>query len=121
MRGQHEAHPGPDSAVERQLRELRTFVDSMGWSNQGEYSDEGISGLTRNRPALDRLLQACRAGQANVVVMTHTARLFRSISLSLALFEELTAMNVRIVLPDGPLVPAFRELVINRLNQLKNE
>lgn len=120
-RSAFEPHPGPDSSVERQVSELRTFVDSMGWSNQGEYRDEGISGMTSTRPALGRLIQTCRDGQADVVVVTDTARLARNMVLFLTLVKKLRTMDVRVVFTEGPLVSALDVPLLTLLEQCAND
>jgi DNA invertase Pin-like site-specific DNA recombinase len=40
-----------DQHVENQLEELRSYVDSRGWSAT-EYVDKGVSGAKDRRPAL---------------------------------------------------------------------
>src|SRR3989338_1913543 len=45
---------------EMQLNELREYCQRRGWRIESEYVDNGVSGAKERRPALDRLLQACR-------------------------------------------------------------
>jgi site-specific DNA recombinase len=87
----------PKTNVDGQLKELRNFIKTQGWVNRGEYADPGISGLTKERPGLNGLMNACRNDQVNVVVVTDLSRLAREVSLSLALLKQLKAMNIQVV------------------------
>jgi len=69
-RSTNEPHLGPSTAVARQWSALRTFVENQDWICQREYSDEEMIGLTRDRAALREVLDACRAGPTNLVVVT---------------------------------------------------
>lgn len=43
-----------------QERALREYVQRRGWKVQQIYCDQGISGASSNRPALNELMKACR-------------------------------------------------------------
>ena len=45
-----------DQTTENQLVELRDYIGTRGWTGR-EYVDEGVSGSTDTRPALDKLLR----------------------------------------------------------------
>lgn len=55
-----------------------------------------MSGLTRDRPALRQLLDACRTGHANLVVVTDFARISRNIALLIEVIAELDEMGVTV-------------------------
>ena len=44
-----------EQTTENQLMELRRYIEQRGWTAR-EYVDEGVSGSTNSRPALDRLM-----------------------------------------------------------------
>src|SRR5262245_50810496 len=50
-------------------------IASNGWTHAGDYSDPGVSGTLKSRPALDRLLTAIAEGRIDVVVVTALDRL----------------------------------------------
>ncbi len=89
--------PMMDGPVHQQVSELRTYVGSQGWTIQGEYLDPGISGLKFDRPGLTRLLEACRGGEVDVVVVTDHARISRDLTALLALLERLESLGIRVV------------------------
>jgi len=60
-----------------QLQGLHAFVTDHGWETF-EYIDQGLSGATGHRRALDAMLAAARAGTIAAVVFTSVDRLTRS-------------------------------------------
>ena len=46
--------------VENQRLELHRYVEARGWSGYREYSDQGFSGKSARRPALEELLADAR-------------------------------------------------------------
>ncbi len=83
--------------VELQLRELRAFALARGWRIEEEYVDEGISGSQARRPALDRLLAACRRRQTDVVLVWRLDRLGRSLKHLIMTLDELQSLGVAFV------------------------
>ena len=83
--------------VELQLRELRTFAQTRGWAIHREYLDEGISGSRVNRPALDRLLTACRRRQVDIVLVWRLDRLGRSLKHLIMTLDEFQSLGVAFV------------------------
>ena len=68
-----------EGTIESQLEALRVFVAQQGWSvdPDREFVDNGVSGNTLDRPALDRLRDAIAAGQVQRVVALRSDRLSR--------------------------------------------
>jgi len=85
-----------DQTTENQLTELRRWVGHRGWAIQ-EYVDEGISGSTDRRPALDRLLADAKRRRVDVLVCWRLDRLGRSLRHLILLLEELQALGVDFV------------------------
>src|SRR6266550_5305568 len=52
-----------------QERALREYVQRRGWKLQQIYRDQGVSGASSNRPALNELMKACRRGSVGVLVV----------------------------------------------------
>jgi DNA invertase Pin-like site-specific DNA recombinase len=63
-----------------QLETLRSFAHSKGLEIVGEFVDEGVSGLQRQRPQLTQALKSIRRKQCTVLVMRDLARLSRSLA-----------------------------------------
>ncbi len=61
-----------------------------------EYVDDGVSGRKASRPALNRLLAACRRREVAAVVVVRLDRLARSLAHLAKLGEELQALGVEL-------------------------
>lgn len=46
-----------------QLKDCERFVESRGWTLGSVYTDAGVSGGKKSRPALDELTAAIEAGE----------------------------------------------------------
>jgi DNA invertase Pin-like site-specific DNA recombinase len=66
------------------------------------FDDEGISGATLERPALQRLSSAARVGAVGAVVVPRLDRLSRRVRDCSALLEEFKANNVRLYIAAMP-------------------
>jgi site-specific DNA recombinase len=64
-----------DASIEDQVRICRERAESEGWAVAGTFSDAAISGGVRDRPGLNGLLAAVRAG--DVVIAESVDRLSR--------------------------------------------
>ncbi len=88
---------GHGQDVELQLDELRQVARQRGWCILTEEVDDGVSGATTSRPALDRLMDAARRGQLDLVVVWKLDRLGRSLQHLLAVLDELQHLGVGFV------------------------
>ena len=81
-----------------QLTELRDLAARKGYTvpDGGEFVDEGHSGATLDRPALNRLRDTVRAGAFQVVLVHDPDRLSRRLAHQLLLIEEFEAAGVRL-------------------------
>ena len=64
----------------RQIEELREVAENHGWKIVDEYVDEGISGSTKSRPELDRMLKDAMSRKFEMVMTIELSRLGRSVS-----------------------------------------
>src|SRR5246500_5393773 len=80
-----------------QERELREYVQRRGWKLQQIYRDQGVSGASSNRPALNELLKACRRGSVDVVVVWKFDRFARSLKQLMSGLEMCRAMGIDFV------------------------
>jgi DNA invertase Pin-like site-specific DNA recombinase len=67
-------------STDLQRRDLLEYVERRGWTLTETYEDSGISGATRSRPALDKLLAAAHRHEFNAVLVWKLDRLGRSVS-----------------------------------------
>jgi DNA invertase Pin-like site-specific DNA recombinase len=79
--------------VELQLQELRSVAQQRGWTTT-DYSDVGISGATRDRPALDRLMSDARAGKFQIVAVWRFDRFARSTAHLIQALEEFRHLGI---------------------------
>src|SRR6201981_3121491 len=86
-----------------QERELREYVQRRGWKLQQIYRDQGVSGASSNRPALNELLKACRRGSMDVVVVWKFDRFARSLTHLMSGLEMCRALGIDFVSVTEPL------------------
>lgn len=85
-----------------QVRDLLAYAERQGWVVPPElrFTDDGISGVRDNRPALDRLRSLIRSGKVEIVMATKLDRLGRSVLGVLTFYEECEAAKVRVIVTD---------------------
>lgn len=102
-----------DQNTGAQERALREYVQRRGWKVQQIYRDQGISGASSNRPALNELMRACRRGSIDVLVVWKFDRFARSLKQLMSGLEMCRALGIDFVsvtesidtsLPSGELV-----------------
>ena len=85
------------ASIDDQFRTCRRHAERIGAEVVAEFSDAGISGASAvNRPGLQALLAAARAGRFDVVVVEALDRLSRSLADVAAIHEDLKADRVAI-------------------------
>ena len=69
---------GESLSIENQRRVLTNYVKEQGWSIYDEYVDDGISGVTFERPGVQRLLEDAKAGNINLILCKDMSRFGRN-------------------------------------------
>src|SRR6185437_12562571 len=82
--------PGRDQTIDSQLDALRRWAAAHGHDLKDEhiYIDEGYSGARLDRPSLDRLRDAAREGEFDVIAVYTPDRLARRYAYQVLLLEE---------------------------------
>jgi DNA invertase Pin-like site-specific DNA recombinase len=80
-----------------QERALREYVQRRGWKLQQIYRDQGVSGASSNRPALNELLKACRRGSVDAIVVWKFDRFARSLKQLMSGLETCRAPGIDFV------------------------
>ncbi len=80
-----------------QLRELREFCQRRGFEIAEEFVDKGISGSRERRPALDKLMVACRKRLVDAVVVYRYDRFARSLRQLVNALEEFRALGIEFI------------------------
>jgi DNA invertase Pin-like site-specific DNA recombinase len=79
---------------EMQLRELRDYCQRRGFEITEEYVDKGIRGSCDSRPALDKLMLACRRRLVDAVVVYRYDRFARSLRSLVNALEEFRSLDM---------------------------
>lgn len=85
------------TSLETQIEEGYAYAASRSLEVVGEYVDGGVSGMYAHRPGLDRLMDDCRAGLVDVVIVSKHDRFGRSFRHTVTLIGELEALGVEFV------------------------
>ncbi len=79
---------------ELQVVPLREYCQRRGFTIAGEYVDNGISGTKERRPQLDRLLEAARKRQVDLLIVWKLDRFGRSLKQLVMALEELSSLGI---------------------------
>jgi site-specific DNA recombinase len=91
--------------IEQQLERLRAFLRERGWAVAPEhiYRDEGASGASLNRPALDALRDRAALAELDMVVVTAPDRLARRYLHQALVIDELAQRGCRVEFLERPM------------------
>jgi site-specific DNA recombinase len=91
--------------IEQQLERLRAHLraQQVELTSEAIFRDDGYSGATLNRPGLDRLRDAARAGEVARVLVTDPDRLARNYVQLMVLLDELERFGCEVAFLDRPL------------------
>jgi site-specific DNA recombinase len=106
-----------EGTIESQLAALRNFVVQQGWAvdPDREFIDNGVSGTTLDRPALDRLRDAIAGGQIQRVVVLSSDRLSRNFVHQEYLREEWAGASCELVYVQEPPIETPQDLLASRV------
>lgn len=78
-----------------QISHYSSLIQSRrDWEYAGVYADEGLSGTKANRPEIQRLLQDCRAGKIDMVLVKAISRFARNTVTMLETVRELKTLGI---------------------------
>jgi site-specific DNA recombinase len=91
--------------IEQQLEMVRRYVKEKGWElpEENVFRDDGYSGATLKRPALDALRDKVRVRELDVVVAVSPDRLARNYVHQMVLIEELEKQGCRLEFVERPM------------------
>jgi DNA invertase Pin-like site-specific DNA recombinase len=87
---------------ETQLARAEALIAEQRWEIVGDFYDPALSGAKESRRDLDRMLEMCRAGLVDVVMVGDLSRLSRDLRNSLNFEHELQQLGVQVVDLDNP-------------------
>ena len=89
------------SSIADQLRKCNEFGQIHGWVpvKASIYIDEAVSGVSTDRPGLQRMMQAALSPRRpfDVILVDDTSRISRSLADAVQLFQKLSFAGVRVV------------------------
>ena len=80
-----------------QMQSISIYLAANNISEHKTYSDEGISGLDDDRPALSQLLADCKNGKVKRLIISSLDRLGRRLRRTLELIELLKEYGVQVI------------------------
>jgi site-specific DNA recombinase len=91
--------------IEQQLEMVRKYTREKGWElpEENTFRDDGYSGTTLKRPALDALRDKTRLREFEVVVVASPDRLARNYVHQMILIEELEKVGCRVEFVERPM------------------
>lgn len=91
--------------IEQQLERVQKHVREKGWelSEENVFRDDGYSGTTLKRPALDALRDKVRMRELEIVVMLSPDRLARNYVHQMVLIEELEKGGCKVEFVERPM------------------
>ena len=86
-----------DQSTESQLLDLRRYVRERGWELFNEFCDNGVSGTTDSRPALNELMNAAKKRKFDAVLVWRFDRFARSTRHLINALEEFRNLGIDFV------------------------
>ncbi len=86
-----------EQSTESQLLDLRRYVRERGWELFKEYTDNGISGATDSRPALNELMNDAKKRRFDAVLVWRFDRFARSTKHLILALEEFKNLGIDFV------------------------
>lgn len=83
-------------SIRSQLEALHSFAVERGFEIAGKFADEGASGTTLDRPALNELREYVRKGMVEVVIIYDPDRLSRKLVHLMVLIDEFEKQKVEV-------------------------
>jgi site-specific DNA recombinase len=89
-------------SIGSQLEALRAWAAQDAHQVVGEFTDDGYSGATLNRPGLDALRDSAEQGIVDAVLCLTPDRLARAYAYQVLVMDELQRHGVRVLFRDAP-------------------
>ena len=93
-------------SIDAQKEILQAYAVVKGYTDFKIYTDEGFSGKNLNRPDVQRLLEECRSGKVEAVIVWRLDRLSRSLRGDLLDAEAITRPALEALLTQNGIAPA---------------
>jgi len=111
-----------DSAMKAQTESLMRFANAEGYAVDECYCDNGESGVTLDRPEMNRLLSDIRRGNIKTVIAKDLSRIARNFMLGMKFVDEAQKFDVTVVTVHDDIAATISmfESLVSIFNKNKN-
>ena len=92
------------TSIEDQIEKINKEAEFRDWQQPKMYIDEGVSGKSSHRPALQHLLKDTAQGQFDVIIFSKLDRLARNLRDTLNIYHETEKHGTVMVCLDNPVI-----------------
>lgn len=92
------------TSIDDQIEKINNEATSRNLKSPIIYKDEGVSGKSTQRPALQNLLKDIKNGEFYAIIFTKLDRLARNLRDTLNLYHEADKQNVKMICLDNPVI-----------------
>jgi site-specific DNA recombinase len=112
---------GGPSAVGDQAQAIRDYAKQRGLTLRSIYTDAGVSGVTLERPALQKLIADCRAGKIGTIITKDPDRHWRDKGQLFALLHvfQTTGVRVEYSTGDGERARYFETVILAAIAEIE--
>jgi len=90
------AHRAERNEIAVQIEHCKEYIKASGYELAGSYIDEGASGTTMHRHAMDQLRHGARSGAFDIIVVHSISRIGRNAQDVRAFLDEMRACGVTV-------------------------
>jgi len=94
-----------DMGIEKQSQSLLQFATEQGYKNPVFYTDNGVSGLTLNRPAFTEMEKAIARGEVNTIIVMNISRIGRNSFEVMRWIDNCEKANVMVISVMDDMIP----------------
>lgn len=92
------------TSIDDQIEKIQKEAEFRGWGEPTMYVDEGISGKSSQRPALQQLLKDTSQGQFDAIIFSKLDRLARNLRDTLNIYHETEKHDTVMICLDNPVI-----------------
>lgn len=87
---------GNSSSLEQQKKACMEYANKNGYEIIKAFSDNGVSGITKNRPAFKKMLQFCRKNKVKNIITANVDRISRSYKQYIEIMSHFAKKDVKV-------------------------
>ena len=110
-----------DFAIESQCQNLRHFAAAQGYEDCTEYLDNGVNGLTLDRPALNSLNDDIIKGKIQIAFVASASRIGRDFGPVFKWLDFAKSSSVKVISQSGDIQNGETLHTISKISKVKNK